>query len=96
MLQEIAKELTTKKEIVLDKAGVLLYITYENDKFCMTQYNNVSFSSKEDFLNNINKLTPDDIGMYAGDNDVETAEKAVLDFLNLYCKSMIDEVCIYF
>lgn len=96
MLKNIAKELVDKKEILLDKCGVLLYITYEKDKFCMTQYNNKSFYSKEIFLKNLKELTPDDIGIYEGDNDVETAEKAVLDFLNIYNNSLIEDVCIYF
>jgi hypothetical protein len=96
MLKDIAIELSTKKEILLDKFGVLLYITYENNKFCMTQYNDLLIYSKEDFLNKSKELKPNDIGIYQGDNNVEIAEKAVLDFLNIYNDSLLEDICIYF
>lgn len=91
MLETAIKELTLNKKVVIDKIGVYVYITYNEDKYEMTQYTNQS-SFLDEFLDDIQKksIKPQDIGLYEGKLSYENSKKAIIEFLNVYSECELE------
>lgn len=92
ILKDAAKKLVEEKEIIICKIDDYFFITYEDNKFNMSQYKNKSFSSREKFINKVfvDGLEANDGGVFEGENNLETAEAAIIDFLNVYAPFEIE------
>lgn len=92
-LELAAQHLVEKGDIIIRKLEDYFFIMYEENKFSMTKYTNQFFSSREEFMDKVfgEGLEPQDFGFFEGENDLNTAEASIIDFLNVYCSFEFNE-----